>query len=566
MHTDEGMRTLISALILSMLLATTAVGQTVPADPLAAAQQTIRAAEVAEASTYARALYEDAQYRLRFAQEHWSSQRREEREDARLRAVEALWAARAALARSQWLSTNATIRSLERDITRFGGRSEITLVEESAALDLERGPDSDSYIRAAEAAIEQAVAAGGDQIPGNELATARSNVATARTITRNNKRSESANHLAFVAEMMARQAYYLARASESSRFLPALQSERARLEQAAPRPQPVLQDSVAQEREARIEAERRLDEMIRNYQTALANSTTAEAEALRRQVEEQRLALRTMQERERMNEQAMQSEIERLRSELENVRREENASTQRLEERQAELRRREEEYQRLRREREAELSRRTELERQQQAAIAEAQRRRQEAEVEARQLTQQVEQAREQTQQTQAELEEARRQAQATQAELERAKLEIAQRDLEARRLRLQTDLAQLAATRAEERGIIVTIPGASFDSGRAVVKPAARATLRRIAEQLRDNETVRIVVEGHTDSVGSAELNQQLSERRAAAVFDVLVSAGVPVERVTALGRGQNQPIATNDTAAGRAQNRRVELVITNQ
>lgn len=565
------MRTSLSALILSVLLATTAVAQTMPLDPLREAQQTIQAAEAADAVTYARALLEDAQYRLRFAQEHWSSKRREERDEARLRAVEAVWAARAALARAQWLGTNATIRSLETDITRFGGRSDITLVEESSAFNLEKGPDSASRIRAAEAALEQAVAAGGEQVPGNDLATARTNLQTARLITRNNARSESADHLAFVAEMIARQAYYLARASESSRFLPALQSERARLEQLARTQQPVLQqpvtaDAVAQERLAREEAERRLDEMIQRYQAALANATTAEADALRRQVEEQQLALRTMWERERMNEQAMSSEIERLRSELEAVRRQGNVDSQRLEERQAELRRREEEFQRLRREREQELARRVELDRQQQAAIAEAQRRRQEAESQAQQLTQQVEQARQQTQQTQAELEEARRQAENTQAELERARREIAQRDLEARRLRLQTELARLAATRAEERGIIVTIPGASFDSGRAVVKPGARATLRRIAEQVRGNDAVRIVVEGHTDSVGSAELNQQLSERRAAAVFDVLVSAGVPVERVTALGRGQTQPIATNETAAGRRQNRRVELVITNQ
>ena len=67
--------------------------------------------------------------------------------------------------------------------------------------------------------------------------------------------------------------------------------------------------------------------------------------------------------------------------------------------------------------------------------------------------------------------------------------------------------------------------------------------------------------MEGHTDSVGTAAKNQQLSEKRAQAVRDFLVGAGVPSDRVTAVGRGEEQPIATNKTAAGRQQNRRVEL-----
>ena len=71
-------------------------------------------------------------------------------------------------------------------------------------------------------------------------------------------------------------------------------------------------------------------------------------------------------------------------------------------------------------------------------------------------------------------------------------------------------------------------------------------------------------MVEGHTDSTGSEAMNQQLSEKRAQAVRDFLAGAGVPADRVTSVGRGEDQPIATNKTVAGRQQNRRVELVIT--
>src|SRR5882672_2989925 len=138
-------------------------------------------------------------------------------------------------------------------------------------------------------------------------------------------------------------------------------------------------------------------------------------------------------------------------------------------------------------------------------------------------------------------------------------------RTLEARRLRMENELARIAATRREARGFVVTLSsGLFFDTGKSTLKKGAQATLTRIAEQLKSNPDIKVVVEGHTDSTGTAAKNQQLSEKRAQAVRDFLVSAGVPADRVTAVGRGEEQPIATNKTAAGRQQNRRVELVIT--
>jgi len=128
----------------------------------------------------------------------------------------------------------------------------------------------------------------------------------------------------------------------------------------------------------------------------------------------------------------------------------------------------------------------------------------------------------------------------------------------------MQNELARIAATRREERGLIVTLSsGVFFDSGKSALKKGAKTTLTRIADQLKGDDTIKVTVEGHTDNTGGAAKNQTLSEKRAEAVRDFLVSAGVPSDRITAVGKGDTQPVATNKTAAGRQQNRRVELVI---
>jgi outer membrane protein OmpA-like peptidoglycan-associated protein len=87
---------------------------------------------------------------------------------------------------------------------------------------------------------------------------------------------------------------------------------------------------------------------------------------------------------------------------------------------------------------------------------------------------------------------------------------------------------------------------------------------LAKIAKQLQTDPSLKIAVEGHTDNVGGTAMNQSLSEKRANAVRDYLVSAGISGDHITASGMGEESPIATNKTAAGRQQNRRVELVIT--
>lgn len=101
------------------------------------------------------------------------------------------------------------------------------------------------------------------------------------------------------------------------------------------------------------------------------------------------------------------------------------------------------------------------------------------------------------------------------------------------------------------------------FDSGSAVVKGATTADLQQVAKVLNEYPQTRILVAGHTDSTGSSESNQKLSERRANAVKSLLINNGVSGDRIVAKGYGKTQPIASNDTAAGRQQNRRVKITI---
>ena len=104
----------------------------------------------------------------------------------------------------------------------------------------------------------------------------------------------------------------------------------------------------------------------------------------------------------------------------------------------------------------------------------------------------------------------------------------------------------------------------ALFDTGRAVLKPEARATLKEAAERIMKFKDAPVLVAGHTDNVGSDASNQALSEKRAQAVRDHLVQEGVPATRLTAKGFGKTQPVADNTTEAGRARNRRVDVVIS--
>lgn len=112
---------------------------------------------------------------------------------------------------------------------------------------------------------------------------------------------------------------------------------------------------------------------------------------------------------------------------------------------------------------------------------------------------------------------------------------------------------------------LLVTLPaGITFDVDSATVKSEFRGPLRQVAQTLIEYPSSYVDVIGHTDSTGSASYNQALSERRAQSVANVLASDGVRRQRLVAYGYGETQPIASNDTPQGRAENRRVELLIT--
>jgi outer membrane protein OmpA-like peptidoglycan-associated protein len=125
-------------------------------------------------------------------------------------------------------------------------------------------------------------------------------------------------------------------------------------------------------------------------------------------------------------------------------------------------------------------------------------------------------------------------------------------------------ELEQVAETKRTENGVIVNMKSEIlFDSGSAVLKDAAIAQIEKVGDIIAKYSDDRVRVEGHTDSTGTAAKNEELSLRRADAVKRVLLGRGVKEAQITALGMGQTKPLADNKTAAGRAQNRRVELHI---
>ena len=139
-----------------------------------------------------------------------------------------------------------------------------------------------------------------------------------------------------------------------------------------------------------------------------------------------------------------------------------------------------------------------------------------------------------------------------------------AETDKAALRTRLSEQLNSILQTRDSARGLIVNMSDVLFDTGKYSLKPGAREKLAKVAGILLAYPGLNIEVDGYTDNVGGDEMNQQLSENRARSVRDYLVQQGVATNSVSAKGFGNTLPVATNDNAAGRQQNRRVELVVS--
>ena len=166
----------------------------------------------------------------------------------------------------------------------------------------------------------------------------------------------------------------------------------------------------------------------------------------------------------------------------------------------------------------------------------------------------------------QAEQEKAQMEAEKSREAAEQSKMaaEEAIRQKEEMRARLLKQLNQVLETKDTDRGLVVSMPDVLFDFGQYTLKPAARERLARISGIVLAYPELQLQIEGHTDSIGSDEINQALSEKRAGTVRDYLVDAGVPINNVMARGLGKSDPIAPNNTAAGRKLNRRVEMIVS--
>ena len=202
----------------------------------------------------------------------------------------------------------------------------------------------------------------------------------------------------------------------------------------------------------------------------------------------------------------------------------------------------------------------------QQQAREQAQQAAQQSALEAQQSKLQAQQA--QLQAERAAAEQAKAEAQAAQAQAQAAQARQSQQqavDQTAQmRQRLRDQLNSVLNTQETARGLIVNLSDVLFDTGKYTLKTDAQVKLAKVAGILQAYPNLKLQVEGYTDNVGSEAYNQKLSENRAQTTGDFLVSQGVPLANVTATGFGLNNPVADNSTAAGRAKNRRVQLVVS--
>ena len=370
-----------------------------PTAEIAAAEASVRAAESSGAPIYAKSLYDEATQRLASARQNASSTKRDVLQSARLDALEAKAAADAAQAKAAWVALARQGNDLRSEITGFGGTAPAPIVFEESSVAMVRGEDSRERVAYAQAIVAQAKAGSADAAA---VRRAEELLTSATGIAKSQRQSDTADYLAYAAEMLAREALYEARHREVEGLLPGLRMERTRYAQIASERQAAeerqrrtqaeqqaaqlraqleseqatraretselaalrrqvaenearLQQQFEQDRAARLEAEARLSNLAREYELALANRADAvESDRLRRQIEDQQIALRAVQQREVLSEQLMQQEIERLRKELENARVQGSSVNLRaLDEQQAQLDERSRELARLSAEREA---------------------------------------------------------------------------------------------------------------------------------------------------------------------------------------------------------------------
>lgn len=168
--------------------------------------------------------------------------------------------------------------------------------------------------------------------------------------------------------------------------------------------------------------------------------------------------------------------------------------------------------------------------------------------------------AQQQAQSAQQEVQSARREARQARAEAQTAQQQLASERQQYKQLQKE----QLGAHQTDQ-GMVVTLSNVLFSTGKAILEPGAHLQIARLASYLRDHPKQRVLIEGNTDSTGSAAFNQKLSAARAQAVAQALELRGVSSNQYRTIGLGEAYPVASNDTAAGRQQNRRVDIVFSN-
>jgi outer membrane protein OmpA-like peptidoglycan-associated protein len=176
----------------------------------------------------------------------------------------------------------------------------------------------------------------------------------------------------------------------------------------------------------------------------------------------------------------------------------------------------------------------------------------------------QAQQSQLQAQQAQLDAERARAEAAAAEAQARAAAASKSATDANAVREKLRSQLNSVLATSESARGLIVNMSDVLFDTGRYTLKPSTQLSLAKVSGILQAYPGLKVQVEGYTDSVGSDQYNQKLSENRADAVRAFLISQGVQTDNISATGYGKSKPVADNATAQGRSQNRRVNLVVS--
>jgi outer membrane protein OmpA-like peptidoglycan-associated protein len=285
----------------------------------------------------------------------------------------------------------------------------------------------------------------------------------------------------------------------------------------------------------------RAEDYYRRKQGATPIGTAARAAA--QAAEDARLLTinRKQQEAATAAQQEMQQRVQSATTEAEAAR--EGADQARVQAQQEAAQRAQAEQEREAAEREAELARRERANAQQE--LQQAEQARQQVEQQRQQLAQQAQQAQQQAQQA------------------EQARLQ-AEQQAQQQRARLLSQLNQVLQTRETARGVVSRMPDVLFATNKATLRPEAKIRLAKVAGIVMGYPDLKLEIDGFTDSTGTTQRNEVLSQERAASVRDFLISQGVPLNNVIARGFGESQPIASNTTLQGRQLNRRVELVVS--